>query len=149
MKSWVWCAGYFSPQDTWKWVHTINMNKKCIHVSPSWVSPGVWILNFRKHRSAFLFHFSPSRLPARLWIQCGLACGRILPASCVCQPCSHLFPHLCSWAGRYTPVLLFMAVFRAISPTDQERETLEGRVIKSSLFFSSLCSVHVCRVETG
>ena len=99
MKSWVWCAGYFSPQDTWKWVHTININKKCIHVSPSWVSPGVWILNLRKHRSAFLLHFSPSRLLAQLWIQRGLACGGILAAclpavlapvsSLVCVPGLH------------------------------------------------------------
>ena len=94
MKSWVWCAGYFSPQDTWKWVHTININKKCIHVSPSWVSPKVWILNFRKQRSAFLLHFSPSRLLARLWIQRGLACGWILLAAGVCQLGSHLFPHV-------------------------------------------------------
>ena len=99
MKSWVWCAGYFSPQDTWKWVHTININKKCIHVSPSWVSPKVWILNFRKQRSAFLLHFSPSLLLARLWIQRGLACGWILLAAGVCQLGSHLFPHVFVFLG--------------------------------------------------
>ena len=106
MKSWVWCAGYFPPQDTWKWVHTININKKCIHISPSWVSPGVWILNFRKHRSASC---STAALLALLLVfECSwTCCGRIRPASCVCQPCSLLFPHWCSRAAWCTPVPLF------------------------------------------